>query len=207
MRYGNAVPAPEGYLQMAWYVAGTRCLGPDNRFALWVQGCHQRCEGCIAEPLQDVHGGTLVQITTLAEQILRTPQIDGLSISGGEPFLQAQGLAALLREVHKKRPELGVIVYTGLLYEQLQEEPSAQAFLEHIDLLIDGAYVQAQDDGRAMRGSANQRLLFLSERYKPDDLPTHRTNEIQFSDGSFRMIGIPSQGAKQMIGILHPDST
>lgn len=199
---------PEGFLRISWYLADTDCLGPDRRFALWVQGCRKSCKGCIAVPLQDVRGGELVPIRTLAERITQTRGIEGLSISGGEPFLQASGLAALLHEVRKQRPELGVIVYTGMLYEELagSDMPDVLAFLAEIDLLVDGAYVQELDDGRAMRGSSNQRLLFLTARYDAAMLPQKRKNRIIMERGSFRMVGIPSNGARLLADTLRqPD--
>lgn len=186
---------PEEKLRISWYIEETDCLGPGKRFALWVQGCHNRCKNCIAQPLQDVTGGELVSIEELAEKIISSAT-DGISISGGEPFLQAMNLAHLLKLVNDKRPELGVIVYTGLLYEDLKKDEDVAEFLSRIDILVDGEYVEELDDNAAMRGSSNQHILLLTNRYSINELPTERKNKVIFDSNSFKMIGIPSQSAK-----------
>ena len=196
------------FLKIAWYLCGTQCLGPGNRFALWVQGCRKHCPECIAEALQNPEGGQLAEIDSLVSVIQNASGIQGITVSGGEPFLQAEALAELLRKVKNVRPELGVILYTGMLYEEWLAEESARLLLQEIDLLIDGAYLKELDDGKPMRGSSNQRLIFLTERYHPSDMPSVRTNEFRFSDGTFRLIGIPSQSAKQAVELFrNPNQT
>ena len=148
----------------------------------------------------------MVDVSTLVSAILDAEGIEGLSISGGEPFLQASALSELLCEVRNVRPELGVILYTGMLYEEWLEDEDAGNLLQYIDLLIDGAYMESLDDGKPMRGSSNQRLLFLTNRYQESDLPLFRKNEVLFSDGYFKVIGIPSKGAKLMINTLKADN-
>lgn len=139
-------------------------LGPGVRYALWVQGCPRRCPGCVAPEAQALDGGTALETGALAWEILLSGS-EGLTISGGEPFLQAEALAELIRTVRRKR-DLGVIVYTGYRYEELLADPAARALLEETDLLIDGPYVKELDDGKSLRGSSNQRVIPLTERYR-----------------------------------------
>ncbi|WP_140397603.1 MULTISPECIES: 4Fe-4S single cluster domain-containing protein [unclassified Flavonifractor] len=141
-----------------------RTLGPGVRYALWVQGCPRRCPGCVAPEAQALDGGTALETGALAWEILLSGA-EGLTISGGEPFLQAEALAELIRTVRRKR-DLGVIVYTGYRYEELLADPAARALLEETDLLIDGPYVKELDDGKSLRGSSNQRVIPLTERYR-----------------------------------------
>lgn len=141
-----------------------RTLGPGVRYALWVQGCPHRCLGCVAPEAQALDGGTALETAALAWEILLSG-VKGLTISGGEPFLQPKALAELIRTVRRRR-DLGVIVYTGYLYEELLADPAARALLEETDLLIDGPYVKALDDGKSLRGSSNQRVIPLTERYR-----------------------------------------
>lgn len=143
-----------------------RTLGPGVRYALWVQGCPRRCPGCVAPEAQALDGGTELETGALAWEILLSGA-EGLTISGGEPFLQAEALAELIRTVRRKR-DLGVIVYTGYVYEELLADPAARALLEETDLLIDGPYVKELDDGKSLRGSSNQRVLTLTERYREE---------------------------------------
>lgn len=194
----TSLDIPDGKLRISWYTSDTECLGPGRRFALWVQGCRKSCEGCIAPTLRDTAGGRIVSTDELAEEIICS-DCEGLSISGGEPFLQADELARLILTVRATRPDIGVIVYTGYFYEDLLQDNDTDKLLNVTDILIDGEYVAAFDDGMAMRGSSNQRVLFLTDRYRPSDLPRRRTNRFIFSGGTMRMIGIPSDGAKALL--------
>lgn len=139
-------------------------LGPGNRYVLWVQGCHRRCEGCIATASHKMEDGTPIKIGALAMEIALSGA-DGLTISGGEPFLQAGALAKMIEEIHKIRP-MGVIVYTGNQYEDLLNDSAALQLLNKTDLLIDGEYIKELDDGKSLRGSSNQRAIALTEIYK-----------------------------------------
>jgi anaerobic ribonucleoside-triphosphate reductase activating protein len=188
-------------LRIAWFTADTRCLGPGKRFALWVQGCARKCAGCIAPSLQDTNGGEVWDISDILREIVRSGA-DGLTISGGEPFLQAAPLGELVKAARAEIPELNVIVYTGNTYEKLREDDSSAGLLAQTDLLIDGEYVRELDDGLPMRGSSNQRLIFLTNRLSPGDMPDSRTNKIIFTEKGFRMVGIPSKGAKELLGIM-----
>ncbi len=195
---------PEGQIRISWYTPATECLGMGKRFAVWVQGCYKCCKNCIAKQLQSTKGGELKSVAELADEIVSL-SIDGISISGGEPFLQARELANLLKLVKEKRPELGVITYTGYLYEELKDDEYAKPFLSRIDILVDGAYVEELDDGAPMRGSSNQRVLFLTDRYSNEELPKERKNKIIFEDDYFAMIGIPSESTKRLIKLFSSD--
>lgn len=196
----------ETTLQIGWYQPRTDCLGPHQRFALWVQGCRKRCEGCIAPAFQPLDGGTAYPIEALAALIAGDAETEGITISGGEPMLQAAALAALVREIRKVR-DFGVIVYTGCLYEALVADPAVQDFLQEIDLLIDGAYVKALDDDRGLRGSSNQRAIALTARYADAMAlytnPGGRKTHFFLQNGSLQMVGIPSAAAKQALRKLH----
>lgn len=178
----------------------TRALGPFTRFSLWVQGCRRGCPGCMTADAQSMDGGRRVAVETLAKEIAATPGIEGVTISGGEPFLQAPPLAALIRKA-RMIGDLGVILYTGYTLEALRGEteeaapPGAAELLNRIDLLIDGPYIREQDDGRSLRGSANQRLHFLTDRYAEVAADYYgkekrRVEVHTFADGLF-LAGIP----------------
>lgn len=117
---------------------------------------------------QSENGGTLIAIDALSQQIIATPDIEGLTISGGEPFSQAQALVSLLEHIKTKR-DLGVIVYTGYYSDELRQtaadNKAIAELLNQIDLLIDGPYIETLNDGLSLRGSANQNLLMFTQRY------------------------------------------
>ncbi len=180
-----------------------RCkvLGPGERFAVWVQGCPFSCPGCIARSMHDLDGGYLMEIDKLADQILATEGIDGITISGGEPFLQAEEMAALLERVHEAA-DLGVIVYTGFQYETLlrlsETQPEIGRLLGQVDLLIDGPYEEDKNLDYGMKGSVNQRTILLTERYRDDldlynDPESGRKNELYQSGNESFLVGVPSK--------------
>ena len=162
-------------LRVGYIKAGIRALGPGNRFGIWTQGCLRRCEGCASPEHQPLDGGYLVDTKELSNQICSCLSIDGITISGGEPFLQAEVLIDLLSRVKDVRPELTVIVFTGNKLEELTDLNS-KVFLGKIDLLIDGEYIPELNDGIGLRGSNNQRFRFLTDR-----LASYR-NELESGD-------------------------
>ena len=179
------------YLHMREQAVTT--LGPGTRYVVWVSGCHRNCPGCIAPDSHDMTKGYPVEAGALAWDILLSG-VDGLTISGGEPFLQALALAEMVRTV-RQRKDLGVIVYTGFTYEELLRMPQAQSLLEQTDLLIDGPYIQELDDGLSLRGSSNQRTILLTKRYR-NMLSVYgtqkREQEIFHHAGVTHYVGIPT---------------
>ena len=186
-------------LRIAARVPDCRVLGPGNRAVIWVHGCCFNCPGCIAGQFRT---GDFENISPaeLAQWYLDT-DADGLTISGGEPMLQAAELAKMICKIRAER-DCGVIVYTGFIYETLEqkaaEDPGICAFLKQIDLLIDGPYLEAQNDNVPYRGSANQRLLPLTNRYC-DAVKSYyqgrncREVEIRISESHTLMIGVPAK--------------
>ena len=138
-------------------------LGPYKRYGLWVSGCNRKCPGCISPESHDMKSGKAMNVNALAWEIYAT-DTEGITISGGEPFLQAEALTRLIRAVRKKR-DVGVIIYTGFLLEELENTDDAKELLKECDLLIDGPYIKELDDGKSLRGSSNQRVIPLTDRY------------------------------------------
>ena len=173
-------------------------LGPGRRYCLWVQGCPRRCPGCVSAQSQDPEGGYPMSPGAVAMEI-RLAHPDGVTISGGEPFLQAEALAQMLSILRDQMHcDLGVIVYTGYTLEELAALPDAQLLLPYVDLLIDGPYVQALDDGLSLRGSSNQRVIPLTDRYRtPDVLGLYgsKTRTVQI---------IPHGFGVSRVGVLNP---
>ena len=128
-------------------------LGPGVRYTVWVQGCHKRCPGCISPQSRDLNGGYEMDVNVLAQEIIDSGR-DGLTVSGGEPFLQATALAELIRLIRVQR-DIGVIIYTGYTYETLRDsgDSGRTELLECCDLLIDGEYIEQLNDGKSLRGS------------------------------------------------------
>ena len=176
----------------------TKSLGPFKRYALWVQGCNKRCPGCISPDAQPLDGGIVTNVADLAAEILSAPEIEGITISGGEPFLQQDALCELIDYVRDKR-DIGVIVYTGLLYSEIERS----ALASRCDLIIDGEYIEVLNDDKSLRGSSNQNIICVSNRYR-DVVESHYGRlgrKIEFVSRGDRldMIGIPSKSTANVV--------
>lgn len=143
---------------------GVTVLGPGVRYGLWVQGCLRRCPGCMTPQSQPREGGKWMETAQVAQDIVRSGRT-GLTISGGEPFLQAEALCEVIEQVRREQ-DMGVIIYTGNTLAELQasHDPWVQALLAQCDLLVDGAYIEALNDGK------NLPRLLQPERH-PSDRP------------------------------------
>jgi anaerobic ribonucleoside-triphosphate reductase activating protein len=146
-----------------------RCevLGPGARFVIWVQGCHLACPGCVSVDTHPFEGGEVVEVAPLARRIA-AEAMDGLTISGGEPMLQAAALVDLVTLLGRDRPELTVMCYSGYTLEHLREHGTAaqRRLVDCVDCLIDGRFMEERQSNPPLRwrGSANQRVHLLSPR-------------------------------------------
>jgi anaerobic ribonucleoside-triphosphate reductase activating protein len=143
------------------YLSSTTVNGPGKRFAIWVQGCSRNCAGCFNSETQDKTGGEEMSVDEIMNLVPHG--VDGITISGGEPFLQAKELAELLELVSKQN--LHRLVYTGFTYEELiaMKNDSVDKCLLFTDMLIDGEYKEAFPQRHPLAGSGNQRVLILEQ--------------------------------------------
>ena len=182
------------------HIPSTRALGPFERFALWVQGCPFSCRACMAPGAQPGDGGELWAIEELVRIILNQRHIEGITISGGEPFMQAAGVCALLREIRQNSP-LGVIVYSGYLYSDLlslaKRHAAVAGVLQHTDLLIDGPYKEEENDNASLKGSSNQKAHLLTPRYSEwlhlYESTHKRAMEVHVHEQDTTVVGVPSK--------------
>lgn len=188
-------------LQIAQLVPCTEAEGPGRRFAVWFQGCPLRCPGCCNPEMLPFTGGTAISLSDLVAQIeeaTRTRDVEGITLLGGEPLAHAAGAAALARAVRERG--LTVMVFSGYTLEEAREssDPAVADLLALTDILVDGPYLRDQPETqRRWIGSANQRIHFLSDRYRADDprwlLPN--TLEIRLHDGALTVNGFPARSA------------
>lgn len=143
-----------------------RVLGPGVRFGVWVQGCPLSCPGCVSPEWIPFSGGQPVSVEALAEQVAVAP-VDGLTLSGGEPFAQPAAVCRLVERVRARR-DLSVLCYTGYTVGWLRRRGSADQhrLLACLDLLIDGPYMASRHGDLLWRGSSNQRIHLLSDRHR-----------------------------------------
>lgn len=135
----------------------------------------------------------IADIKSLAKDIVLQKDIDGLTISGGEPFMQSGEILELIKTISADRPDMNILIFTGYRIEELIWN-EAQEILEYTDVLIDGPYIPEKNDGIGLRGSSNQRVHILKERmepYREEMEKGHRKIEIEVNDNYTRTIGIP----------------
>lgn len=170
-------------------------LGPFRRFCIWVQGCEKRCAGCVSKEAQSLDGGYRISVEELAQRIISESGIEGITVSGGEPYLQWKALRCLIQQV-RERQNLGVIVYTGYLFAEIRDNPLTQL----CDTVIDGAYMRELDDGISLRGSSNQQIYCLTDRYRESMRPDfwgRNTELVATFEGGLSLAGIPSPNSIQ----------
>lgn len=142
-------------------------LGPGDRIALWVAGCKRQCKKCANPELWERQEYQRITSQKLIETINSVigNNIDGITITGGEPFDQATELCSVIDGL----PEtIDVLIFTGYKYEELLEREDARELLSRVDVLIDGEYVDGLNDNKsALRGSINQHILYLNKEIQP----------------------------------------
>ena len=174
-------------------------LGPGRRLGLWVQGCHLACPGCMSPHTWDPGAVAEQAVADIVEQCrdLVDGELDGITISGGEPFEQPGALAELIPALRQafRGHDPDVLVYSGFDIEVLQHRhPSV---LDLIDAIIAGRYRVQQPTTAAWRGSANQQLVILDDRFhaRYTGTGTVRTGLQVTVDGNrVTLTGVPRPG-------------
>ena len=92
---------------------------------------------------------------------LAQPYVQGLTLLGGEPFLNTGILLPLLKRVHQELPDKDIWSWTGYTWEEmLQETPDKLEMLQLIDILVDGRFdISKKNLMLQFRGSSNQRII------------------------------------------------
>ncbi|MHB8065687.1 MAG: anaerobic ribonucleoside-triphosphate reductase activating protein [Ruminiclostridium sp.] len=143
--------------------------GPGIRMVIFAQGCKHRCKGCHNPHTHAFDGGELGEIDKIISDLKKNSLLDGVTLSGGDPFEQAETFAALAQEV--KKIGLNVMTYTGYTYEQLigysSERKGYKELLENTDILVDGPFIiEEKSLLLKFRGSKNQRIIDVPNSIK-----------------------------------------
>lgn len=180
-------------LNVARWVARSRVNGPGERFVLWVQGCSIRCAGCWNRDTWSHAPRVTMTVDEILREIDAAAGVDGVTLTGGEPFEQAEALLPLVEALRARG--LSVMAFTGREAAELLG-PAALALIACLDVLVVGRYEAAQRSlDLAWRGSRNQQIRFLTTRHDERDLPTGREMEVHLSpDGSIAVTGFPEAG-------------
>jgi len=156
----------EKKIRVGKFMVSTDVNGPGRRFVIWFQGCPFRCRGCFNPEFWDTEGGTLISIEEIMNQLNSVKEIEGVTFTGGEPLLQTEALLPLAECI--KLQGLSIVCYTGYLLDDIYKGkvPYAMELLMLVDILIDGQFVEEERSPLIWRGSKNQKVYFLTDKYK-----------------------------------------
>ncbi|MBI2413122.1 MAG: radical SAM protein [Deltaproteobacteria bacterium] len=147
-------------------IPSSRVNGPGARLVVFFQGCARLCGGCFNPETHSFGIKEFLPIDGIFERI-QTP-VEGITVSGGEPFAQTEGLILLLKAARER--SLSTIVYTGYTIEELNKIEAAREALKYIDVLVDGPFIETEKEPTLLaRGSSNQGFHFLTNRYSKED--------------------------------------
>lgn len=138
--------------------------GPGLRFTVFAQGCPHHCPGCHNPSTHDPKGGYEEEPQAIIAKMLKNPLLSGVTLSGGEPFMQSAACLEIAKAAHDAK--LNVWAYTGYTWEHLMQEndPARKALLREVDVLVDGPYIAEK---RSLEldfcGSSNQRLIDVQQ--------------------------------------------
>jgi len=167
----------------------SRANGPGARFVVWLQGCTLGCPGCFNPTTHAPDAGRDGDVAELAAQLAATRDIEGLSLSGGEPLQQVDATVALLDAA--RALGLSTLAFSGYSIAEIRELPRGPDVLARLDVLVDGRYVAGERLATGLRGSANQRIQLLTSRYTLADVEATPVAEIRIArDGELVLTGV-----------------
>ncbi|WP_297135278.1 anaerobic ribonucleoside-triphosphate reductase activating protein [Terrisporobacter sp.] len=148
--------------------------GPGLRMVIWTQGCIHNCYKCHNPQTHNLDGGTIVDTEYIIERIRKLKLQRGITLSGGEPFLQPKALASISKVA--KQNNLDVWAYTGFTFEQLTSSSNPlyldnMNLLKYVDVLVDGKFIfEEKNIELKFRGSSNQRIINVQESLSSNEI-------------------------------------
>ena len=151
-------------IRVAGTVSDSIVDGTGLRYTIFTQGCCHNCRGCHNPETHDLSGGKEIDTEDIIAEFKKNPLMSGITLSGGEPFLQPQACLELAKAAH----EIGrdVWAYTGYTLEELRgmADADVDALLDEVDVLVDGRFVMEERSLELrFRGSKNQRIIDMKK--------------------------------------------
>ncbi len=193
-------------MKIAEIVYSSKSEGPGKRFVIWLQGCSIGCKNCINQEMLSFDGGSIISIDQIFKQILdskRDNDITGVTFLGGEPLDQKNEVLRLLKKI--KGNGLNSILFTGYGYKKLlnQMNPVIDEIFDNLDVLIEGPYIDEEYTEKLyLRGSTNQKIIFLSEKINKKEFKKKNSFDIIAGNGKVRLTGFPF---KKIIEVINFD--
>jgi len=172
---GAGAPA---MLRLHAFLPRSRANGPGVRAVIWFQGCRLGCPGCFNPETHPSESRWTIPAIALARDLAgRQSEIEGITVSGGEPLEQPEGLLQLLTAL-RTTTHLSTVLFSGYTLDETMKTACGPRILRLVDVLIAGPFVQARRIARGLRGSANQVVHLLTNRYTAHDIANTPPGEI-----------------------------
>ena len=169
----------------------SRVNGPGKRFTLWTQGCSKGCVDCFNTETWS-NKNNIVLSTSEIFELIKEEEIDGVTITGGDPLEQEEELLDLLILINNLSLSKGVIVFTGFTYDEIRENRTREKCCDYIDVLIDGRYEKENRVSDCFKGSSNQNIIYFSSKVKEEELIMDQEVEVSIMDDIISVTGFPS---------------
>lgn len=186
-------------LNIAHMEPNSSIYGPGNRFVIWMQGCSLRCSGCWNQEMWSFREKHPIEKLALLKRIINDrSEVEGVTFLGGEPLDQFDELLWLVRQLSDHG--LSIQIFTGYEMNEISES-GKEAILPLTDILISGRYnKEFRDINLQWRGSSNQEVHFLSDRYSKQIIEEGNYLEIHINpDGSANLFGFPDKNARELL--------
>ncbi|MEG1559689.1 MAG: anaerobic ribonucleoside-triphosphate reductase activating protein [Clostridia bacterium] len=149
-------------LRLAGVIRESIVDGPGIRLTVFLQGCPHDCPGCHNPETHNINGGYVGNIEKILEAVDADPLLRGITLSGGEPFLQSEAVLPLVKAIISRNKD--IVVFSGYTFEELIElsevRPSIIELLKRTFMLIDGRFIiERKNISLLFRGSENQRII------------------------------------------------
>jgi anaerobic ribonucleoside-triphosphate reductase activating protein len=175
--------------------ARSRANGPGARHVVWFQGCTLGCPGCFNPTTHATSGGVVRLISEMIDEI--ADDVEGVSLSGGEPMQQPEAALALLRGARARGKS--TLAFSGYTLDEIGALSMGPEILGELDVLIDGRYVAGERFATGLRGSANQQIRLLTRRYTLADVAATPVAEIRISPtGELILTGVDPLKTKHL---------
>jgi len=169
--------------------------GPGNRFVLWTQGCSKGCSECFNP--ETWSNNIFKELSPLQLfELIKDFEVDGVTISGGDPLEQEDELLELLMLLSTIRLRKGVILFSGFTRAEISSNIIRESCLRYIDVLIDGRYEKNLKVDFSLKGSSNQEFYFFSNKISSNELCFDQEIEISSLEGDIMMTGFPNISRK-----------
>jgi anaerobic ribonucleoside-triphosphate reductase activating protein len=169
--------------------------GPGNRFVLWTQGCSKGCSECFNPETWSTNVYKELSPKQIFE-LIKDFEVDGVTISGGDPLEQEDELLELLMLISTIRLRKGVILFSGFTRAEISRDPIREECLRYVDVLVDGRYEKNLKVDFSLKGSSNQTFYFFSDKIVSSELLFDQEVEISSFEDSVIITGFPNVSKK-----------